>query len=175
MWLTAVGALARRDGIRTIPDGMTAANQFRLTSAAPAKASYLTDGATRDIRIRNRTIRLKHAAPAVMAWAGRPARPVVQELRWLGPMAALDAHVVSTLRRTLPDDVENDIARNKLGLPGWAAQLVHSLTELSFGRQALHLSEAKSGAQERGSVQSGPRMNRHCGRCRSKFLCQDVG
>lgn len=164
-----------RAGTRTIPDGMTAANRFGLTSAAPAKASYLTDGATRDIRIRNRIIRLKHAAPAVMAWAGRPAGPVVQALRSLGPMAALDVHVVSTLRRTFPVDVKNDLARKNSGLPGWAGHLVHSLTELSFGRLALHLSEAKTGAQERGSVQSGPRMNRHCDRRRSKYLCQDVG
>ena len=127
--MTAVAALARRDGIRTIPDGMPAANQFGLTSAAPANAGYLTDRETRDIRVRNRTIRLKHAAPTAMAWAGRPAGPVVQTLRWLGPMAAMDVQLVSTLRRTLPDVGKNDLARNRSGLPGGAARLGHSLAD----------------------------------------------
>lgn len=125
----AVAALARRDSIRIMPDGMTAANQLGLTNAVPVKTSYLTDGATRDIRIGNHTIRLKHARPAVMAWAGRPAGPVVQALRWLGPKAAMDGHVASTLRRTLPDDVKNDLTRNRSALPGWAVSLAHSIID----------------------------------------------
>ena len=40
----AIAALARRDGVRIMPDGLVAANQLRLTNAVPAKASYVTDG-----------------------------------------------------------------------------------------------------------------------------------
>ncbi len=40
----AIAALARRDGVRIMPDGLVAANQLGLTNAVPAKVSYVTDG-----------------------------------------------------------------------------------------------------------------------------------
>ena len=124
---SAVEALARRDGVRIMPDGLVAASQLGLTNAVPAKASYLTDGSTRTLTIDGRTVRFRHAGPRVMQWAGRPAAPVVQALRWLGPEMAADAQVVTTLRRRLPDDVKRDLWQNSRGLPGWAVPLARSI------------------------------------------------
>ena len=123
----AIAALARRDGVRLMPDGLAAANQLGLTNAVPAKASYLTDGHSRTLRIDGRTVRFRHAGPSVMKWAGRPAAPVVQALRWLGPHAAADGEVVSTLNRRLPDEVKLDLLRNSRDLPGWALPLARSI------------------------------------------------
>ena len=53
----AIAALARRDGIRIMPDGLVAANQLGLTNAVPAKVSFVIDG---------RTVRFRHAGPSVM-------------------------------------------------------------------------------------------------------------
>ena len=119
----AIAALARRDGVRIMPDGLVAANQLGLTNAVPAKASYVTDGHSRTLKIDGRAIRFRHAGPRVMQWAGRPAAPVVQALRWLGPRAASNEQVVSTLSRHLPDQVKTDLLRNSRGLPGWALPL----------------------------------------------------
>ena len=47
----AIAALARRDGVRIMPDGLAAANQLGLTNALPAKASYVTDGSSRTLKI----------------------------------------------------------------------------------------------------------------------------
>ena len=124
----AVAALARRDGVRIMPDGLTAANQLGLTNAVPAKASYVTDGHSRTLKIDGRTVRFRHAGPRVMQWAGKPAAPVVQALRWLGPDDAADARVVSTLRRLLPDHVKRDLFENSRDLPGWAMPLARSIT-----------------------------------------------
>ena len=107
----AIAALARRDGVRIMPDGLAAANQLGLTNALPAKASYVTDGALRTVKIIDgRTVRFRHAGPSVMQWAGKPSAPVVQVLRWLGPEAAADAQVVSILSRHLPDAVKRDLS-----------------------------------------------------------------
>lgn len=125
----AVAALARRDSIRIMPDGIAAANQLGLTNAVPAKTSYVTDGATRDVKIGNRTVRLRHAGPSVMAWAGKSSAPVMQALRWLGPQAASDARVAATLKRKLPDDVKKDLVRNSGSLPRWAVPIARSLVE----------------------------------------------
>ena len=126
---SAVAALARRDGVRIMPDGIAAANQLGLTNAVPAKASYVTDGATRNVKIGNRTVRLRHAGPSVMAWAGKSSAPVVQALRWLGPQASSDTRVAATLKNKLPDAVKKDLVRNRAGLPSWAAPVVRSLVD----------------------------------------------
>ena len=123
-----IAALARRDGVRIMPDGLVAANQLGLTEAVPAKASYVTDGHSRTLKIDGRTVWFRHAGPSVMQWAGKPAAPVVQALRWLGPTASADTQVVSILSRHLPDDVKLDLLLNSRNLPGWALPLVRSIT-----------------------------------------------
>ena len=123
----AIAALARRDGVRIMPDGLAAANQLGLTNALPAKASYVTDGSSRTIKIDGRTVRFRHAGPSVMQWAGKPSAPVVQALRWFGPEAAADAQVVSILSRHLPDAVKRDLLQNSRHLPGWALPLARSI------------------------------------------------
>lgn len=123
----AIQALARRDGVRVMPDGLVAANQLGLTNAVPAKTSYLTDGSTRTLKIDGRTVQFRHAGPSVMQWAGKSAAPVVQALRWLGPDMAADPQVVTTLRRRLPDDVKRDLRQNSQDLPGWALPMARSI------------------------------------------------
>ena len=125
----AVAAIARRDSIRIMADGLAAANQLGLTNAVPAKTSYVTDGATRTIKIDDRTIRLRHAGPNVMAWAGKSSAPVAQALRWLGPQAASDTRVSAILQRKLPDAVKRDFGRNSAHLPGWATLIARKLTD----------------------------------------------
>lgn len=123
----AVAALARRDGVRIIPDGLAAANRLGLTNAVPAKASYVTDGYSRTLKIDGRTVQFRHASPSVMRWAGRPAAPVVQALRWLGPRVAADSKIVSTLGRHLPDNVKLDLLHNLLDLSGWVLPLARGI------------------------------------------------
>ena len=127
-WDAAIAALARRDGVRIIPDGLVAANRLGLTNAVPAKASYVTDGPTRALKIDGRTARFRHAGPGVMQWDGKPAAPVAQALRWLGPDKATDPQVISILRRDLPDNVKRDLVQNSGGLPGWALPVARSIT-----------------------------------------------
>ncbi|MXW41486.1 MAG: type IV toxin-antitoxin system AbiEi family antitoxin domain-containing protein [Acidimicrobiia bacterium] len=121
-------ALERRDGIRTMPDGLVAANQLGLTNAVPAKISYLTDGSSRTVKIDGITIQFRHASARIMQWAGKPSAPVFQALRWLGRDAAADAQIVSVLKRDLSDDVKRDLKQNIHYLPSWAVQLVHSIS-----------------------------------------------
>ena len=124
----AITAIARKDGIQVMPDGMVAANQLGLTNAVPARPCYVTDGASRSVEIDGRTIHFRHASPSVMRWAGKAAAPVVQALRWLGPAAAADAQVASILKRRLPDAVKRDLSQNSRDLPGWALPLARSIT-----------------------------------------------
>ena len=124
---SAIAALARREGVRIMPDGLFAASQLGLTDAVPAQASYVTDGHSRTLKIDGRTVQFRHAGPQVMWWAGRPAAPVVQALRWLGRDAAADDQVISELQRRLSAEVKSDLLQNMRSLPGWAIPLAMSI------------------------------------------------
>ena len=124
---SAIAALARREGVRIMPDGLFAANQLGLTNEVPAEASYVTDGHSRTLKIDGRTVQFRHAGPQVMWWAGRPAAPVVQALRWLGRDAAADDQVISELQRRLSAEVKSDLLQNMRSLPGWAIPLAMSI------------------------------------------------
>ena len=124
---SAVEAIVRRDGIRVMRDGIVFANMLRLTNAVPAHTAYVTDGATRNIQVDGRTIRLRHAGPNVMRWFGKPSAPVAQALRWLGPLASQDKDIIPILKRILPDDVKRDLIQNSAYLPPWAETIAQAV------------------------------------------------
>ncbi len=126
----AIAAITRRDNIRIMGDGITAANQLGLTNAVPVKTTYMTDGATRNIKIGGRTIHLRHAKPSVMSWVGKASAPVAQALCWLGPQAAADDRVTLMLKKKLPDTVKKDLARNSANLPSWAGLIARNIANL---------------------------------------------
>ena len=78
-----VEAIARRDHLRLLVDGMTAANDLGLTDAVPARVTIHTDARRRAIQLDKLNIEFKHTAPSRLYWAGRPAMRVVQALYWL--------------------------------------------------------------------------------------------
>lgn len=97
-----IDAVGRRDQIRLLIDGITAANDLGLTNAVPAKIIVRTDGRLRPIQLDNLTIQFKLTAPSKLYWAGRPAMHIVQALHWL--------------RDCLKDNqqIDQDVIRNKL-------------------------------------------------------------
>lgn len=76
-------AIARRDHLRLLVDGMTAANDLGLTDAVPARVTLHTDTRRRAIQLDKLTIEFKQTAPSRLYWAGRPAMRIVQALHWL--------------------------------------------------------------------------------------------
>ncbi|HLO52412.1 MAG TPA: DUF6088 family protein [Kamptonema sp.] len=125
----AIKALARRDNIKFMPDGIVAANSLGLTNAVPAKTAYLTDGTTRTLKVGGRTVHLKHARKELMSWLDRPGLTVVLALDWLGKLAASGTEVINNLRSRLPDDVKQDLLKGKDILPSWMAKIVDSINQ----------------------------------------------
>ena len=123
----AVAALARRDGVRVMPDGIVAASGLGLTNAVPAKAAYVTDGATRVIKIGGRSVYLRHAGSRHMSWHRRPGAPVAQALDWLGMQVASDPKTIDALSARLSPQIKRDL-RDGVGLlPSWATSIVHKV------------------------------------------------
>ncbi len=116
----AVAAIARRDNLRVMPDGLTAAHRLGLTNAVPAKVLYWTDGSTRAIPVGDRTIHLKHVRPGLIRWADHAAAALVSAMVWLGPSLATDSRVLDRLSQRLPLAVKQDLVNGMSTLPAWA-------------------------------------------------------
>jgi hypothetical protein len=55
-------AVARRDQVRVVIDGLTAANDLGLTTAVPARVTVLTDARLRPVTLGRQVIRFRAAA-----------------------------------------------------------------------------------------------------------------
>lgn len=128
-----VDAIARRDRLRMLVDGMTAANDLGLTDAVPARVTIHTDARRRAIKLDNLNIQFKQTAPSRLYWAGRPAMRVVQALYWLKDTLASDHdRIAARLARifsdpTYGDAIWMDLLEGFSMLPEWMQSLLREL------------------------------------------------
>lgn len=137
-------AIARRDQVRLLIDGMTAANDLGLTTAVPSRVPVYTDARRADIQVGNLLIQFKRASPRRLYWAGRPAMRVVQALHWLKDTLPGDrGRVIRRLRSVVADPqqgpaIRRDLVGGMAALPDWMRPVVRDLLdgESSRGAQA---------------------------------------
>lgn len=128
-----IDALARRDQVRMLVDGLTAANDLGLTNAVPARVVIHTDARRRSIRLGKLTIEFKLTAPSKLYWAGRPSMRIVQALHWLKDTLATDGdRIIRRLSTILADPVHGHELREDLRsglktLPTWMQRVVRDL------------------------------------------------
>jgi hypothetical protein len=130
-----IQAVARRDNVRFLLDGMTAANDLGLTTSVPARIEVLVDGRLKPIRIGNQVIHFKTAAPSRLFWAGRPAMRIVQALHWMQdvlPRPEERSRVMQQLTKVLKnkdsgDRMQEDLKKGYSALPIWMQELVGEL------------------------------------------------
>lgn len=132
-----IEAVARRDNLRLLVDGMTAANDLGLTDAVPAHVTIYTDTRRRSIQLDKLTIVFKMAASSRLYWADRPAMRLVQALRWLKDMLMVDdSHVQKRIRHILKDPlqgqrIQNDLAQGFNVLPSWMQDYLRQFIDAS--------------------------------------------
>lgn len=76
--------IAHRDKCEILPTGSTAANLIGLSTQVPMNLSYITTGSTRTIKIGDRKILFRHAAPKNFAAKGRIMPLLIQGIREIG-------------------------------------------------------------------------------------------
>jgi Family of unknown function (DUF6088) len=132
-----VDALARRDHLTMLVDGMTAANDLGLTDAVPARVTLHTDARRRSIELGNLVIEFKRTAPSRLYWAGRPAMRIVQALHWLKDSLE---HDQDRIRRRLeaifadPDhgqEIKDDLMNGFPHLPAWLQEFLRACPDLA--------------------------------------------
>jgi hypothetical protein len=128
-----VDALARRDQVRMLVDGLTAANDKGLTTAVPSKVVIHTDARRRAIQLDKLTIEFKRTAPSKLYWAGRPAMRIVQALNWLKDTLPTDRdRILARLSSILADTrygkgLRDDLRTGLATLPAWMQDIVREL------------------------------------------------
>lgn len=128
-----VEAIARRDQLRLLVDGITAANDLGLTDAVPAHVVIHTDARRKSVKLDNLTIEFKQTAPSRLYWAGRPAMRLVQALHWLKDATVADqAQIIAKLSRIVSDPVrgpaiQQDLLEGFSSLPIWMQAIVREL------------------------------------------------
>lgn len=127
-----IDAVARRDKVRCLIDGMTAANELGLTNAVPAKIEILVDARLKPITLGNQKIIFKNAAPSRLYWAGRPGMSLVQALHWLHDVMASDVErskIDKTVQKLLRDKkngmkLAEDLKTGLSAMPIWMQDIL---------------------------------------------------
>ena len=119
-------ALAGKGQLRLQPSGAYAANLLGLTEQVPLKLLFLTDGASRTVRIGEQQILLRHTTPRNMATAGRVSGLVIQALRHL-KQPSVDESVVKKLHRCLSADDKAVLRADAPLAPAWIARIMQRL------------------------------------------------
>jgi hypothetical protein len=138
---SVIQAVARRDKVRLLLDGMTAANDLGLTTAVPAQIEVLVDARLKPIPLGNQVIHFKTAAPSRLFWAGRPAMRLVQALYWMQDVLLRPAErqkAMEQLKKVLANEkdgagMRNDLRSGFSALPIWMQEFV---SELMNGSEA---------------------------------------
>ncbi len=99
-----IDAVARRDQVRILIDGMTCANELGLTNAVPGKVIIHTDGRLSPIKLGNLIIKFKLTTPSKLYWAGRPGMRIIQALYWLHD-------VLQSISKIEQDEVKTKLMR----------------------------------------------------------------
>jgi hypothetical protein len=111
-------ALERKDGLRLQPSGVYAANLLGLSEQVPAKVVFLTDGATRTVKVGPTQITLKRTTPRNMAAAGKLSGLLIQAFRALGAKH-ITPQRLARLRKNLPAEERAKVPQDLALAPEW--------------------------------------------------------
>lgn len=120
--------IARKSGDKAFPSGAMAANLLGLSTQVPARPVYLTNGKSRDKKIGNRTIILKHARVPLIDDISFDANLLLQALSYLGK-DYIDSDIIKicTKKISKPDI----LSLNKVAslMPAWLVNTIHKLQD----------------------------------------------
>lgn len=120
-------ALTGKDRLRLQPAGAYAANLLGLSEQVPARIVFLTDGASRAVKVGPTQIALRRTTPRNMAAAGRLSGLLIQAFRHLGQVHVTPARIAH-LRKTLPAPERRKLRKDLPLAPTWMHPLFRALT-----------------------------------------------
>ena len=110
-------AIARRDKARIIPTGVYAENILGLTTQVPMKLVFLTDGASRVVKIDNKTIQFKTSVPKNLSTL------VIQALKNIKKENVNEA-IIEQIEKHLKNESKENILHDAKLAPEWIRKIM---------------------------------------------------
>jgi len=121
-------AIARRDKARIVLTGVQALNKLGLSSQVPMKVVYLTDGATRTVKVGKRTISFKKTSPKNLLTQGEISSLVIQALKTIG-QKKVDDEIISKIHLLLKNEQQENIMNDAKLAPAWIHKILKQSIE----------------------------------------------
>ncbi len=115
--------IARRDKARIIPTGTYALNRLGLSTQVPMNVTYLTDGASRKIKVGKRTIIFKTTTPKKLAMKGKISSLVIQAFRELG-QGNINKEIQRDVKKLLSKEAKQNVQEDAKLAPAWISKLL---------------------------------------------------
>jgi hypothetical protein len=119
-------AIARRDKARIIPTGVQALNKLGLSTQVPMKVVYLTDGATRIVKIGKRTITFKKTSPRNLSIKGEISGLAIQALKTIG-QNKVDDKTIKKIHEILKNEKKENIIHDAKLAPAWVNKILRQV------------------------------------------------
>jgi hypothetical protein len=116
-------AISDRDKIKIQPSGAYATNILGLDEQVPAKYVFLTEGASRKIKIGRLEIVLKNTTPKNMASAGTYTGLVIQAFRHITKNKITDK-MISKIKSQLTEERRRELKKYISYAPAWISKII---------------------------------------------------
>ncbi len=116
-------AIARRDKARIVSTGVQALNKLGLSTQVPMKVVYLTDGATRTVKVGKRTITFKNASPKNLMAKGEISGLIIQALKTMGQSKVND-EIIKKIQILLEKEKTENIMNDASLAPTWIKNIL---------------------------------------------------
>ena len=114
-------AVVEGEGAKLAVPGAVWALKFRLTTQVMMSTTFLTDGATRHVRLGKAVMTIMHASPRTMRLASTQPGRAILALEWLGePAAPLEA--IGKIRSALSGSEFCEFVEEAQAKGGWIAK-----------------------------------------------------
>lgn len=118
-------AIVKKNKKRIAPTGITALNELGLSTQVPARVIYLTNGASRTIKIGNRTLTFKKTAAKNVSAMGKINHLVIQALRVVGKNNVTESEV-TRIRKILKYENQEYLKHDSKLAPAWIREIMES-------------------------------------------------
>jgi hypothetical protein len=118
-------AIAKRNNKRIAPTGITELNELGLSMQVPVRVIYLTNGASRTIKIGNRTLTFKKTATKNVSAKGKINHLVIQALRIIGKNNVTE-NEITRIRKILKYEDQKYLKHDLKFAPAWIREIMKS-------------------------------------------------
>jgi len=119
-------SISKRDHAKIIPTGAAALQKIGLSTQVPMNLVYLTNGASRKIKIGKQKITFKRTTAKKLSTKGQISTLVIQALQELG-QKKIDQQVLQQITAVLKNENIKNLTHDVKFAPAWIAKILNQI------------------------------------------------